>query len=129
MIKSDSVSAVLNDKTLKPEFKRVLKSAMKSKTIMDIDPSEMDNFFGQSLDYEARKLRYTNSTQLNYVKAVLKAKIRNKKKVLAIFKGNKETTLDHLNAVWTVILKNVGNVSWSYFLNSRKDNSLYLFMK
>lgn len=129
MIKSYSINKILNDKTLKPEFKRVLKSAMGHKTIMDIDPSEIDSFFGQSPDYEARKLRYTNNTQLNYIKAVLKAKVRNKKKVLAIFKGNKETTLDHLNAIWTVILKNVDNVSWSYFLNSKKDNSLYLFMK
>jgi len=88
----------------------------------------MENFFDE-LECQAYKIRYTNNTPLKYVKSVIKAKLRGKNKVLAILKGNKKTTLDNLNSIWTVILNKVDNVNWSYYLNSRHDNFLYLFVK
>ena len=122
------ISGILKDNTLKPELKRVLKSALKSNSVMPMKPSEMENFFDE-LECQAYKIRYTNNTPLKYVKSVIKAKLRGKNKVLAILKGNKKTTLDNLNSIWTAILNKVDNVNWSYYLNSRHDNSLYLFVK
>jgi len=123
------ISGILKDNTLKPELKRALKSALKSNSVMPMKPSEMENFFNGQLEYQAYKIRYTNNTPLNYVKSVIKAKLRGKNKVLAVLKGNKNTTLDHLNSIWTAILNKIDNVNWAYYLNSRHDNSLYLFVK
>ena len=122
------LSKILKDNTLKPELKRALKSALNSNSVMPIKPSEMENFFDE-LGCQAYKIRYTNNTPLKYVKSVIKAKLRGKNKVLAVLKGNKNTTLDHLNSIWAAILNKVDNTNWSYYLSGRHDNSLYLFVK
>ncbi len=127
-MKDTKISIILNDKSLKPEFKRALKSAL-SGAVMPMSSSEMENFFKEQVDCYAYKIRYTNCTPLKYVKSVIKAKLRGKSEVLAVLRGNKKTTLDHLNSIWTAILNKVDNVNWSYYLNSRHDNSLYLFVK
>ena len=123
------ISEILKDDTLKPELKRALKSALNSNSVMPIKSSEMENFFKEQVDCYAYKIRYTNCTPLKYVKSVIKAKLRGKNKVLAVLKGNKNTTLDNLNSIWTAILNKVDNVNWGFYLNSRHDNSLYLFVK
>jgi hypothetical protein len=122
------LSKILKDNTLKPELKRALKSALNSNSVMPIKPSEMENFFDE-LECQAYKIRYTNNTPLKYVKSVIKAKLRDKSEVLAVLRGNKKTTLDHLNSIWTAILSKTDNADWGYYLNSRHDNSLYLFVK
>ena len=122
------ISGILKDNTLKPELKRVLKSAL-SGAVMPMSSSEMENFFKEQVDCYAYKIRYTNCTTLKHVKSVIKAKLRGKSEVLAVLRGNKRTTLDNLNSIWTTILNKVDNVNWSYYLNSRHDNSLYLFVK
>ena len=124
----DYISRIFKDNILKPELKRALKSALKSNAVMPIKSSEIENFFDE-LECQAYKIRYTNNTPLKYVKSVIKAKLRGKNKVLAVLKGNKKTTLDHLNSIWTVILNKIDKVDWGYYLNSRHDNSLYLFVK
>ena len=119
--------AIFNDKNLKPEFKRVLKSIiLKSKAIMPIQTSEIDGFFNEK-EYQAIKIEYSNAA-LRDVKSIIRAKIKNKNKVLAVLKGNKSTTLDHLNSIWASILNKVSDVSWGYYV-SGKYNSLYLFIK
>ena len=123
------INKILEDKTLKPELKRALKSTLKSNAVMSINSSEMENFFKEQVDCYAYKIRYTNNTPLKYVKSVIKAKLKGKNKVLAVLKGNKHTTLDHLNSIWTAILSKTDNADWGYYLNSRHDNSLYLFVK
>lgn len=127
-MKDTKIPTIFNDKSLKPELKRALKSALNSNSVMPMKPSEMENFFDE-LECQAYKIRYTNNTPLKYVKSVIKSKLRGKNKVLAILKGNKKTTLDDLNSIWTAILNKVDNVNWSYYLNSRHDDSLYLFVK
>ena len=129
MVDNHKIDRILKDKTLKPELKRALKSTLKSNAVMSINSSEMENFFKEQVDCYAYKIRYTNNTPLKYVKSVIKAKLRGKSEVLAVLRGNKKTTLDHLNSIWTAILNKVDNVNWSYYLNSRHDNSLYLFVK
>ena len=128
MVDND-INKILKDKTLKPELKRALKSALKSSALMPMSSSEMENFFKEQVDCYTYKIRYTNNTPLKYVKSVIKAKLRGKNKVLAILKGNKKTTFDHLNSIWTAILSKTDNADWGYYLNSRHDNSLYLFVK
>ena len=119
--------AIFNDKNLKPEFKRVLKSiVLKSKAIMPIQTSEIDGFFNEK-EYQAIKIKYSNAA-LRDVKSIIRAKIKDKNKVLAVLKGNKSTTLDHLNSIWASILNKVSDVSWGYYI-SGKYNSLYLFIK
>ena len=125
----DYISRILKDNTLKPELKRALKSALKFNAVMPIKSSEIENFFNEQLECQAYKIRYTNNTPLKYVKSVIKSKLRGKNKVLAVLKGNKKTTLDNLNSIWTAILNKTANVDWAYYLNSRHDNSLYLFVK
>ena len=119
--------AIFNDKNLKPEFKRVLKSALKSKALMSIQTSEIDGFFNEK-EYQAIKIKYSDAA-LKYVKSIIRAKVKNKNKVLAILKGNKGTTLDHLNSIWVSILNKVSDVSWSYYVSGKSNNSLYLFIK
>ena len=126
-MKSTKELSIFNDKNLKPEFKRVLKSIiLKSKAIMPIQTSEIDGFFNEK-EYQAIKIEYSNAA-LRDVKSIIRAKIKNKNKVLAVLKGNKSTTLDHLNSIWASILNKVSDVSWGYYI-SGKYNSLYLFIK
>ena len=125
----DYISRIFKDNTPKPELKRALKSALKSNALMSIKSSEIENFFNEQSECEAYQIRYTNSTPLKFVKSVIKNKLRGKSKVLAVFKGNKKTTLDNLNSIWTAILNKVDNINWGCYLNSRHDNSLYLFVK
>src|SRR3989338_7069864 len=100
----NDINKILKEKTLKPELKMALKSALKSSALMPMSSSEMENFFKEQVDCYTYKIRYTNNTPLKYVKSVIKAKLRGKNKVLAILKGNKKTTLDNLNSIWTAIL-------------------------
>ena len=126
-MKSTKELSIFNDKNLKPEFKRVLKSiVLKSKAIMPIQTSEIDGFFNEK-EYQAIKIKYSNAA-LRDVKSIIRAKIKDKNKVLAVLKGNKSTTLDHLNSIWASILNKVSDVSWGYYV-SGKYNSLYLFIK
>ena len=129
MVDNHKIDRILKDKTLKPELKRALKSTLKSNAVMSINSSEMENFFKEQVDCYAYKITYTNCTPLKYVKSAIKAKLRGNSEVLAVLRGNKNTTLDHLNSIWATILNKVDNVNWGYYLNSRHDNSLYLFVK
>lgn len=126
-MKNTKKLAIFNDKNLKPEFKRVLKSALKSKAVMHIQTSEIDGFFNEE-EYQAVKIKYSDAA-LKDVKSVIRAKVKNKNKVLAVLKGNKSTTLDHLNSIWTSILNKVNDVSWGYYISGKYNNSLYLFIK
>jgi len=129
MIDNHKIDRILKDKTLKPELKRALKSALKFNALMPIKSSEMENFFKEQVDCYAYKIRYTNNTPLKYVKSVIKTKLRDKSEVLAVLRGNKKTTLDHLNSIWAAILNKIDKVDWGYYLSSSHDNSLYLFVK
>lgn len=119
--------AIFNDKNLKLEFKRALESALKPKALMPIQSSEIENFFDEK-EYQAIKIKYSDAA-LKDVKSIIKAKVKSKNKVLAILKGNQNTTLDHLNSIWTSILKKATDVSWGYFVNGKYNNSLYLYIK
>ena len=119
--------AIFNDKNLKPEFKRVLKSALKSKAVMHVQTSEIEGFFNEE-EYQAVKIKYSDAA-LKDVKSVIRAKVKNKNKVLAVLKGNKSTTLDHLDFIWISILNKVSDVSWGYYVSGKYNNSLYLFIK
>ena len=121
------MQTIFNDKSLKPEFKKVLKSALKPRAVMPMRPSELEEFFDEK-EYQAIKIKY-NDAALKDVKSIIRAKVKNKNKVLAVLKGNKSTTLDHLNSIWTSILNKVSDVSWGYYLNSKNYNYLYLFIK
>lgn len=111
---------------LSNEFKRIIKIALKSNVIMQLKSSEVKNFFDKKPDCGIHKIQYNNDTNLKSVKSIVKAQLRGKREVLAVMRGNKKTTLDHLNSIWTVILENTKNVSWAYYQSSRNDNSLYL---
>ena len=41
-------------------------------------------------------------------------------------RGNRKTTLDDLNSIWTTMLENAKNISWAYYQSNRNYNSLYL---
>ena len=126
-MKNTKKLAIFNDKNLKSEFKRALKSVLKSNAVMSIQTSEIDEFFNEK-EYRAIKIKYSDAA-LKDVKSLIKAKVKSKNKVLAILKGNQNTTLDHLNSIWTSILKKATDVSWGYFVNGKYNNSLYLFVK
>jgi len=111
---------------LSNEFNRVIKVALKPDALMQLKPSEVKNFFGEKSECKVCKICYDNGASFKEVKLMLNRKIRGKHKVLAILRGNKNTTLDHLNSIWTVILKNVKNVSWGYYFGKGYNNSLYL---
>jgi|SRR3989339_259310 len=118
---------ILRNKSLKPELTKTLKSVLNSKILMSIQSSEIEDFFNET-DCRAYKIKY-NDAALRDVKSIIRAKVRNKSKVLAILKGNQNTTLDHLNSIWTSILNNVSDVSWGYYVGNRANNSLFLFVK
>jgi len=126
-MKTTNMPTIFSDKSLKPEFKRVLKSVLKSKAVMHVQTSEIDGFFNEK-EYQAIKIKYSDAA-LKDVKSIIRAKVKNKNKVLAVLKGNKSTTLDHLNSIWTSILNNVSDVSWGYYVSGKYNNSLYLFIK
>ena len=117
-----------NPKTnkLSNEFNRVLKVSLKPSAIMQLKSSEINNFFGEKSECKVCKICYDNNTSFKEVKLILNKKIRGKHKVLAVMRGNKRTTLDNLNSIWTVILKNTKNTFWAYYQSKRRDNSLYL---
>ena len=94
---------------------------------MPIQISEIDGFFNEK-GYQAIKIKYSDAA-LKDVKSIIIAKVKNKNKVLAVLKGNKSTTLDHLNSIWTSILTKVSDVSWGYYISGKYNNSLYLFIK
>ena len=126
-MKNVKMPTIFNDKSLKPEFKKVLKSALKPRVVMPMRPSEIEEFFDEK-EYQAIKIKYSDAA-LKDVKSIIRAKVKNKNKILAVLKGNKSTTLDHLNSIRTSILNNVSDVSWGYYLNGKNINSLYLFVK
>ena len=126
-MKANNKPTIFRDKSLKPEFKRVLKLALKSKALMPIQTSEIDGFFNEK-EYQAIKIEYSNAA-LKGVKSIIRAKVKNKNKVLAVLKGNKSTTLDHLNSIWVSILNKVSDASWGYYVSGKYNNSLYLFVK
>jgi|SRR3989338_4272805 len=110
---------------LSNEFNRAIKVALKPNAVMQLDPSEIKNFFGKKAKCKVCKICYDSDASFNEIKLMLNRKIRGKHKVLAVMRGNKNTTLDHLNSIWTVILKNVKNVAWGYYSGKGYDNSLY----
>lgn len=127
MVDNHKINRILKDEALKPEFKSAIKSASNSKALMPIQASEIEEFFNKK-EYQAIKIKYSDAA-LRDVKLIIKAKVKNRSKVLAILKGNDSTTLDHLNSIWTSILKKVRDTSWGYYLNGKVSNSLYLFVK
>jgi len=126
-MKAATNPTILKNKSLKPELTKALKSALSSKILMPIQSSELEDFFNET-DCQAYKIKY-NDAALRDVKSIIRAKVRNKNKVLAILKGNQGTTLDHLNSIWTSILNNVSDVSWGYYVGNKTNNSLFLFVK
>ena len=116
----------LKTNKLSKEFNRVITIALKPDAIMQLKSSEVKNFFGIKSECKICKIHYYNSTNFKYIKPIISKKIRGKMKVLAVMRGNKKTTLDHLNSIWNVILKNTKNTFWAYYQSNRKDNSLYL---
>ena len=126
-MKDAKMPTIFNDKSLKKEFKIALRSASNSKALMPIQASEIEKFFNEK-EYQAIKIKYSDAA-LRDVKLIIKAKVKNRSKVLAILKGNDSTTLDHLISIWTSILKKVRVTSWGYYLNGKASNSLYLFVK
>ena len=111
---------------LRGECTRVIKTALSSNAIMQLKKSELSSFFDEKSNCKLYKIQYEDETDLKLVKSIITNKIKGKNKILAIMRGNKKTTLDHLNSIWTVILKNTKNISWAYYQSSRNDNSLYL---
>ena len=63
---------------------------------------------------------------LKLVKSIITNKVKDKNKVLAVMRGNRKTTLDDLNSIWTTMLENAKNISWAYYQSNRNYNSLYL---
>ena len=126
-MKTTKEPTIFSDKSLNPEFKRALKSALSFKATMPIQKSEIDEFFDEK-DYQAIKINYSDMA-LKDVRSIIKARIKNKDKVLVVLNGSKRTTFDHLNSIWTSISKKVGDTSWGYYLNEKASNSLYLFVK
>ena len=125
-MKNTKKPTIFSDESLKPEFKRALKSALSFKATMPIQKSEIDGFFDKK-EYQAIKIKYSDLA-FKDAKSIIRSKVRNKNKVLVVLKGNKNTTLDHLNSIWASILNKVSDVSWAYYI-SGKYNSLYLFIK
>lgn len=111
---------------LRNECTRVIKTALNSDALMRLETSELNSFFDEKLNCKLYKIQYDNETDLKLVKSIIINKIKGKNKILAIMKGNKKTTLDDLNLIWTAILKNVKNISWSYYFDKGYNNSLYL---
>ena len=111
---------------LRYEFNRIIKLALNSNAIMQLNSSEFKNFFNKKSKYKVCKISYDNDTSFKEVKLIINKKIKGKTKILAVMGGNKKTTLDHLNSIWTTMLKNTENICWAYYLSNRKDNSLYL---
>jgi len=113
---------------LRYECTRIIKTALKSDALMRLETSELNSFFDEKLNCKLYKLQYDNETDLKLVKSIITNKIKGRNRILAIMRGNKNTTLDNLNSIWTVILKNVKNVSWGYYFGRGRgyDNSLYL---
>ena len=120
MIKSPKTNKLSN------EFNRVIKVVLNSNAIMQLNSSELKNFFSKKLKYEVCKISYDNNTSFKEVKSIINKKIKGKTKVLAIMKGNKKTTLDHLSFIWEGILKHTQSVSWGYYQSNKPNNSLYL---
>lgn len=111
---------------LRNECTRVIKTALSSNAIMQLKNSELNNFFDEKSNCKLYKIQYNYETDLKLVKSIITNKIKGKNKVLAVMRGNKKTTLDNLNSIWTTILNNTKNISWAYYQSSRNDNSLYL---
>jgi len=111
---------------LKSECTRVIKTALSSNVIMQLKNSELNNFFDEKSNCKLQKIQYNDENDLKLVKSLIKNKLKNKNKVIAIMKGTKNTTLDHLNSIWNIILKNSKNISWAYYVSNRKNNCLYL---
>jgi len=113
-------------KKLRYECTRVIKTALKSNALMQINSSELKNFFDKKPNCKLHKIQYYDETDLKLVNSLIKNKLKDKRRVIAVMKGARNTTLDHLNFIWTSILKSAKNVSWAYYVSSRKDNSIYL---
>lgn len=112
---------------LSNEFEGVIKRALKSNVIMQLKSSEVKNFFDKKPDCGIHKIQYNNETNLKSIKSIVKTELRGKKEVLAVMRGNKKTTLDHLDSIWKVILKDTGSTSCAYYQSNKSDNSIYLF--
>ena len=126
-MKATAKPTILKSKSLKPELKKALKSALNPQSVMPIQESEINDFFNET-DCRAYRIKYSDAA-FRDVKSIIKTKVRNKSKVLAILNGNQNTTLDHLNSIWTSILNNVNDVYWGYYLGGKANNSLFLFVK
>ena len=126
-MKTTTKLAIFKNKSLNPDLKRAIKSTLKPKGVMSIQSCEVEDFF-HGKECQAYAIRY-NDAAFRDVKSIIKIKTRKKSKVLAILKGNQRTTLDHLNSIWTSILNNVSDVSWGYYLSSKPNNTLFLFVK
>lgn len=73
-MKATKKPTIFSDKSLKSEFKRVLKSASNFKATMPIQASEIAEFFSED-EYQTIKIKYSDAA-LRDIRKIIKAKVR-----------------------------------------------------